>query len=84
MISGNLTALDDPIKGWIAGFLGLLVAMVGQEGIHAYDRFTYGNTELMGGFALIPAMVGAFGLAEMITRHAESRRPSWPKIRRTA
>ncbi len=67
VISGHLTALEDPIKGWIAGFLGLLVAMVGQEGIHAYDRFTYGTTELMGGFALIPAMVGAFGLAEVLS-----------------
>jgi len=37
VISGHLTALEDPIKGWIAGFLGLLVAMVGQEGIHAYE-----------------------------------------------
>jgi putative tricarboxylic transport membrane protein len=67
VISGHLTSLEDPIKGWIAGFLGLLVAMVGQEGIHAYDRFTYGTTELMGGFALIPAMVGAFGLAEVLS-----------------
>ena len=66
VISGHLTALDDPLKGWIAGFLGLMVAMVGQEGIHAYERFTYGITELLGGFALIPAMVGAFGLAEVL------------------
>ena len=41
--------------------------MVGQEGIHAYERFTYGSTELLGGFALIPAMVGAFGFAEVLT-----------------
>jgi len=67
VISGHLTALQDPIKGWIAGFIGLMTAMVGQEGIHAYDRFTYGTTELMGGFALIPAMVGAFGFAEVLT-----------------
>lgn len=66
VISGHLTALADPIKGWISGFLGLLVAMVGQEGIHAYERFTYGTTELLGGFALIPAMVGAFGFAEVL------------------
>jgi putative tricarboxylic transport membrane protein len=66
VISGHLTALDDPIKGWISGFLGLMVAMVGQEGIHAYERFTYGVTELLGGFSLIPAMVGAFGFAEVL------------------
>lgn len=67
VVSGHLTALDDPIKGWIAGFLGLMVAMVGQEGIHAYERFTYGSTDLLGGFGLIPAMVGAFGFAEVLT-----------------
>lgn len=67
VISGHLTSLEDPIKGWIAGFLGLLVAMVGQEGIHAYERFAYGTTELLGGFALIPAMVGAFGFAEVLS-----------------
>src|SRR5690606_21955341 len=31
LISGQLTALDDPLKGYIAGILGLLVAMVGME-----------------------------------------------------
>lgn len=66
VISGQLTALDDPIKGWIAGFLGLVVAMVGQEGIHAYARFSYDSTNLLGGIALIPAMVGAFGLSEVL------------------
>ncbi|HET6521171.1 MAG TPA: tripartite tricarboxylate transporter permease, partial [Geminicoccaceae bacterium] len=66
VISGNLTALDDPLKGWIAGFLGLTVAMVGQEGIHAYPRFAYGSTDLAGGIGLLPALVGAFGFAEVL------------------
>ena len=66
LISGQLTALDDPIKGWIAGFLGLSVAMVGQEGLYMTDRFTFGYTEMQGGIALIPAMVGAFGFSEVI------------------
>ena len=66
IISGQLTALDDPIKGWIAGIFGLLVAMVGQEGIHAYPRFAYGSVDLAGGIGLLPAMVGAFGFAEIL------------------
>jgi putative tricarboxylic transport membrane protein len=66
IICGNLTAPKDPLKGWIAGFIGLLVAMIGMEGIHAYERFSFGNTDLAGGIALIPAMVGAFGFAEII------------------
>jgi putative tricarboxylic transport membrane protein len=67
VISGHLTAIDDPIKGWIAGFLGLMVAMIGQEGVHAYERYSFGITELFGGIGLIPAMVGAFGFAELLT-----------------
>ncbi len=66
VISGRLTALDDPLKGWIAGFLGLLIAMVGQESIHAYPRFSYGNTDLAGGFGLLPVLVGIFGFAEVL------------------
>ena len=64
LVSGQLTSLDDPIKGWIAGFLGLFIATIGQEGIYAIPRFSYGSTNLSGGIGLLPAMVGAFGLAE--------------------
>ncbi|MGB8434711.1 MAG: tripartite tricarboxylate transporter permease, partial [Burkholderiales bacterium] len=66
LISGQLTAADDPLKGWIAGFLGLAVAMIGQEGLYMTDRFTFGYTEMEGGVNLIPAMVGAFGFSEVI------------------
>jgi putative tricarboxylic transport membrane protein len=66
IISGQLTAMDDPLKGYIAGILGLLVAMVGMETLHAHQRFTFGITGLSGGFDLIPAMVGAFGFAEIL------------------
>jgi len=67
LIAGQLTALEDPIKGWIAGFLGLSVAMIGQEGLYMTDRFTFGYTEMQGGINLIPAMVGAFGFSEVIS-----------------
>ncbi len=67
IICGNLTAPKDPLKGWISGFLGLFIAMIGMEGIHAYVRFSFGNTDLSGGISLIPAMVGAFGFAEIIS-----------------
>jgi putative tricarboxylic transport membrane protein len=66
VISGQLTSLDDPLKGYIAGILGLIIAMVGMEGIHAYQRFTFGISELGAGIDLIPAMVGAFGFAEIL------------------
>jgi putative tricarboxylic transport membrane protein len=47
--------------------------MIGMEGIHAYVRFSFGSTNLSGGISLIPAMVGAFGFAEIISvmRHSK-------------
>ena len=66
IISGTLTG-DDALKGWLAGFLGLLIAGVGQDPIHAYDRFSFGSRDLAGGFQLIPALVCAFGFAEVLT-----------------
>src|SRR4051794_27756845 len=69
-LSGSIVG-DDPIKGWLMGALGLFVAQIGQEGLYAYNRFTFGWDELAGGIALIPALVGAFGLAEVLTTLAD-------------
>ena len=37
-----------------------------METLHAHQRFTFGIPALGGGVDLIPAMVGAFGLAEIL------------------
>jgi putative tricarboxylic transport membrane protein len=65
VISGNLTG-NDPLKGWMAGFLGLFIATIGQDGLFAYDRYTFGFHDLSGGISLVPALVGAFGFAEVL------------------
>jgi len=73
LISGQLTAEAEPIKGYIAGILGLLTAMIGLEGIHAHVRFTLGIDQLAGGIGLIPAMVGAFGFSEVLVVMSQAR-----------
>ncbi len=65
LMSGTLTG-SEPIKGWLMGLLGLFVAGIGQDPVHAYDRFTFGWHDLSGGIPLIPALVGAFGFAEVL------------------
>jgi putative tricarboxylic transport membrane protein len=65
VISGNLTG-NDPLKGWMAGFLGLFIACIGQDALYAHDRFTFGFHDLSGGISLVPALVGAFGFAEVL------------------
>jgi putative tricarboxylic transport membrane protein len=77
MMSGSITGAD-PLKGWIMGILGLFVAQIGQDGIHAHERFAYGSTDLAGGLSLIPTLVGAFGFAEVLT--VMSERASRPAV----
>lgn len=52
LISGRLTASEDPLKGWLAGVLGLSVAMVGMEKLYMTERFTFGIVELQGALTL--------------------------------
>jgi putative tricarboxylic transport membrane protein len=73
LMSGSLTG-NDPLKGWLMGFLGLFTAQIGLDGIHAHERFTFGYNDLAGGIALIPALVGAFGFAEILVVLAEPAR----------
>ena len=64
-ISGTLTSGEAPVKGWISGWLGILLAMVGREEIHGIERFTFGNAELLLGIPYIPVLIGLFGMTEI-------------------
>ena len=72
IVSATLTG-PDPLKGWITGIVGLFIATIGQDGIHAYERFAFENRDLAGGISLVPALVGAFGFAEVLVAVRESR-----------
>jgi putative tricarboxylic transport membrane protein len=74
IIAGTLTG-DDPLKGWIAGIAGLFVATIGQEPQYAYERFAFDVRDLAGGIQLVPALVGAFGFAELLTAMRERQLP---------
>ena len=73
LMSGTLAG-GDPVKGWLMGLMGLFVACIGLDPVHAHERFTFGWSELSGGIALIPALVGAFGFAEVLVVMSEPRR----------
>jgi TctA family transporter len=57
---------DRPLKGLISLFIGLGIACVGLGNPAAYPRFTFGNTELLGGIGMIPLMIGMFAVSEII------------------
>ncbi len=54
------------LKGLIAAGLGLLVASIGLDPMSGYQRFTFGNTDLLGGVSLIPLLIGMFALSEIL------------------
>ncbi len=57
---------DRPLKGLVTLFGGLLIACVGLNNPAAFPRFTFGNTNLLGGLGLVPMMIGMFAVSEII------------------
>ncbi len=66
LICGSIGAKDLTIKGWIAGMIGLLLAFVRLDDIESTSRFTFGNTNLLSGISVIPAMIGFYAIPEVI------------------
>ena len=54
------------LKGALALLLGLLFSTVGLSPVHTAARFTFGRPELYQGISFIPALVGLFGLSEVL------------------
>jgi len=59
---------DDPLKGWLSGAAGLLIGSVGVDPMWGIERGTFGRPELYDGVPVIPALVGLYGLAEVLYR----------------
>jgi putative tricarboxylic transport membrane protein len=66
VICGTLVGNEKPVKGWISGWLGLLIASVGIEPIHGVHRFTFDLPVLIDGIGEIPIIIGLFGLTEIL------------------
>ncbi|HBJ81646.1 tripartite tricarboxylate transporter permease, partial [Pseudothermotoga sp.] len=56
------------IKGFVSAVIGVLISTIGIDVTTGYPRFTFGITELMDGVSFIPAMIGLFGLSEVLKR----------------
>lgn len=86
MLSGTLSTPDTVIKGWIAGFLGLWISMVGRDALQFYPRFTFGLNSLDSGIDVVPMLIGAFGIPQILTvlinaRKGDVRVESVSKVR---
>jgi len=54
------------LRGFLAGGVGLLVAMVGQDPQAGIARFTFDSLYLWSGLDLVPVLIGIFAIPEII------------------
>ncbi|WP_010203366.1 tripartite tricarboxylate transporter permease [Salinibacterium sp. PAMC 21357] len=54
------------VKGTIALLIGLFVSTIGLDISVGFPRFTFGSSDLLGGINFIPAMIGLFGLSQVL------------------
>jgi len=65
-ICGTMTAGTMPLKGWITGWLGMMLAFVGYDAIHGVPRFTFDIPALYDGISYVAILIGLFGLTEIM------------------
>jgi len=66
------------LKGGIALMVGLLVSTVGLDVTLGHPRFTFGEEQLYRGVDFIAAMIGLFGLSEVLRAVTARRGESMP------
>jgi putative tricarboxylic transport membrane protein len=55
------------VKSFVSATLGLFIGTIGIDVVTGVERFTYGDLVLMDGVGLVPAALGLFGVAEVLT-----------------
>lgn len=56
------------LKGVVSATIGMLLGVVGMDPIVGSARLTFGNINLLGGIALIPAIVALFAVTEVLDK----------------
>ncbi|HNP93866.1 MAG TPA: tripartite tricarboxylate transporter permease [Rectinema sp.] len=55
-------------KGFLSGFFGLLLSMVGLNPTLGTERFTFGVIRLLTGFSMMPVLIGLFAVSEVFAQ----------------
>jgi putative tricarboxylic transport membrane protein len=53
------------VRALLSAILGLLIAQIGIDPVMGAPRFTFGRTELLDGFGIVPVVMGLFGIGEI-------------------
>jgi putative tricarboxylic transport membrane protein len=78
-ICGTMTSGTMPLKGWMTGWLGMLLAFVGYDTIHGVPRFTFDIPALYDGISYVAILIGLFGLAEILKVLPQSEHTAMPE-----
>ena len=54
------------LKGLVSLLIGLMMTTVGVDITLGFPRFTFEITDFLNGFTFIPAMIGMFGVSEVM------------------
>jgi len=66
LVLGIMVCPGSALKGALAAVLGILFSTVGGDVISYQPRYTFGDENMLAGLRFIPAMIGLFGLSEIL------------------
>ena len=75
---------EAPLKGFMMGAFGLLIATVGTDAVSNTQRFTFGFFELSSGFHIVAIVVGLFAISEVLMQIRAGKllvAPQVPRVR---
>lgn len=78
-VCGTMCSGELPLKGWIVGWIGIIIAMVGIDPIFGIERFTFNNPNLYDGLNYVPILIGLFGICEIIKTLPDKNHTPIPK-----
>lgn len=61
-----VVSIGNTFKGLLAALVGMLLATIGYDIVSGTPRFSFGVQNLESGIEFIPAMIGLFGLSEVL------------------
>lgn len=73
-------ASANPAKALAMLAIGLFISSVGMNNAAGQPRFTFGQTDLLGGISLVPMMVGLFACSEVL-RHMITDVRNLPRVK---
>ncbi len=62
----TLISSGPKVRALVSLLIGLGVGTIGIDPVAGHPRFTFGSVDLMSGVSMIPTMIGAFALSELL------------------